>query len=75
MGVQERDHDFDHPRREYCAEIAGRTLTNPQQASMEHPLLALVTLVGAVAVFVFLLQRCLGRDPRENGHHSGTRLD
>lgn len=46
-----------------------------QETAMDHPLFALVTVVGSVAVFVFLLQRCVSRDPREAREAVGARLD
>ncbi|WVR04133.1 protein disulfide-isomerase domain [Kwoniella sp. DSM 27419] len=54
---------------------ASATLISLGQTTVEHPLLAVVLLVGAVALFVFMLQKCNGRDARENGHAGGSRLD
>ena len=37
---------------------------------MDHPFLALFVLTGTVAIFVWLLQKCVSRDPREMGKGS-----
>ncbi|WWC59892.1 protein disulfide-isomerase domain [Kwoniella dejecticola CBS 10117] len=55
---------------------AAATLINFGQMSVEHPLLALVLLVGAVGLFVGLLQKCNGRDHKDSGTPvGGPRLD
>ncbi|WWC87598.1 protein disulfide-isomerase domain [Kwoniella dendrophila CBS 6074] len=55
---------------------AAATLLNLGQVSVDHPLLALVLLVGAVGLFVGLLQKCNGRDVKDNGTpFGGPRLD
>lgn len=41
---------------------------------MDHPFLALFALTGTVAIFVWLLQKCVSRDPREMGKGSGYSL-
>ncbi|WVW79859.1 protein disulfide-isomerase domain [Kwoniella bestiolae CBS 10118] len=55
---------------------AAATLINIGQMSVDHPLLALVLLVGAVGLFVGLLQKCNGRDMKDSGTPAGgPRLD
>ncbi|OCF32348.1 protein disulfide-isomerase domain [Kwoniella heveanensis BCC8398] len=61
---------------EWGSRSAAATLITFGQMSVDHPLLSLVSLVGAVALFVFLLQRCNSRDNRDgNGHAISSRLD
>ncbi|WVO14772.1 protein disulfide-isomerase domain [Cryptococcus depauperatus] len=46
------------------------------ELSTEHPYLAFSILVGGVVIFVYLLQKCNGKDPKEsNMSLSGFRLD
>ncbi|KAK8861263.1 protein disulfide-isomerase domain [Kwoniella newhampshirensis] len=58
---------------EWGSRSAAMTLISLGQTSVEHPFAALIILIGAVAIFVFLLQRCVGRDLKEAGITS--RLD
>lgn len=44
-----------------------------KQWVMDHSLLALVSVTGGVAIFVYLLQRCIPRDPREPGANGQPR--
>ncbi|OCF58204.1 protein disulfide-isomerase domain [Kwoniella mangroviensis CBS 10435] len=61
---------------EWGSRSAAATLINFGQMSVDHPLLALVLLVGAVGLFVGLLQKCNGRDMKDNGTPvGGPRLD
>ncbi|KAK4688153.1 protein disulfide-isomerase, partial [Tremellales sp. Uapishka_1] len=60
---------------EWGSRSATMTLINLGQIAIDHPLWAIITLVGTVGVFVTLLQRCLIRDPREISGGGGNRLD
>jgi hypothetical protein len=89
MGVQECYEDVDQYRGESSlypdsfltangvpvrnGRLRSLLLIRLQHMSIQHPLLAIVGVVGTVAGFVFLLQLCVKRDLRENG--SGMRLD
>ena len=48
-----------------------------QHLGADHKVVALLTVVGAVGVFIYLLQKCIPRDPRESGkeYHGRPRLD
>lgn len=48
-------------------------LTVKQESAVEHPFLFLTVLVGTVALFVYLLQKCLVKDPKDG--YSPSRLD
>jgi hypothetical protein len=43
-----------------------------QEFSYDHPILAMCTVIGAVAIFVGLLTRCLGKDPKEGRDYYGS---
>ncbi|EIW69209.1 hypothetical protein TREMEDRAFT_44374 [Tremella mesenterica DSM 1558] len=60
---------------EWGSRSATMTLFHIGHFSGDHPLQALGILVGAVALFVFLLQRCIPRDSRETTPYGGPRLD
>ncbi|WWD16839.1 protein disulfide-isomerase domain [Kwoniella shandongensis] len=51
---------------EWGSRSAAETLISLGQTSVEHPFVAMITLIGTVALFVFLLQKCIGRDPKES---------
>lgn len=38
---------------------------------MDHPFLALFGLTTTVGVFVWLLHKCVARDPRDSGRRAG----
>ncbi|ODO04871.1 protein disulfide-isomerase domain [Cryptococcus amylolentus CBS 6273] len=60
---------------EWSSRSAAQTLISLSAASIEHPIYALALLVAVVGAFVYFMQRCIGRDPREGSPISGTRLD
>ncbi|WVQ77445.1 protein disulfide-isomerase domain [Cryptococcus sp. DSM 104548] len=60
---------------EWGSRSAAQTLISLSATSVEHPIYALALLVVGVGMFVYFLQRCIGRDPREGSPISGSRLD
>lgn len=55
----------------FCINLG--TDDSQQETTMERPFLSLTVLIGTVALFVYLLQKCLVKDPKDG--YSPSRLD
>ncbi|AFR98909.2 protein disulfide-isomerase domain [Cryptococcus neoformans C23] len=58
---------------EWGSRSASETLISIGETTVEHPFLSLSVLVGTVALFVYLLQKCLVKDPKDG--YWPSRLD
>lgn len=80
MGIAERNDDSYRMGCESSPTkhgIPGTLADLLQELAVDHPFAAVLSLVGGVGLFVFLLQKCYAKNPRptDSEKSAGLRLD